>query len=93
MDAIAKYEKKNYWPKNFFAKNYQKCTARGCRAHNVFDYQSIMHYGPELEGTNITVIKPKKICKDKDCGIGQREKLSMIDKKDIISVYGCGNYI
>ena len=90
MEAINKYEVDNHWPKNFFGRNYKMCNARDCRAHNVFDIKSIMHYGPLLEGTNITVIKAKQLCNGKPCTFGQRKRLSLIDIKDIISLYGCG---
>ena len=90
MEAIHKYEVENHWPKNFFGRNYQMCNARDCRAHNVYDIDSIMHYGPLLQGTNITVIKAKQLCNGKPCPFGQRKRLSLIDIKDIISLYGCG---
>ena len=90
MEAINKYESENFWPKNFFGRNYQICNARDCRAHNIYDHDSIMHYGPYLEGTNLTVIKSKQVCNGKPCTFGQRKRLSLIDIKDIISLYGCG---
>ena len=90
MNAIHKYETQNYWPKNFFGRNYEICNARDCRAHNVYDFDSIMHYGPYLEGTNLKVIKARENCNGKPCAFGQRKRLSLIDIKDIISLYGCG---
>ena len=57
------------------------------KVHNYYDYDSIMHYGPFLEGTNTMVIKSKPLCNDKPCTIGQRKRLSLIDIKDIISCY------
>lgn len=66
--------------------NFLPCTAypEGCNDLEVgYDYDSIMHYGPDLEG--LTVITPKK----KGAKIGQREKLS---EKDLIGInehYGC----
>ncbi len=93
MEAIATYERDNFWPPNFFAKQYVKCTSHDCKANNVYDFDSVMHYGPLLQGTNITIITPKRRCNNKACRIGQRERMSFLDKKDIISLYGCGNDI
>ena len=56
--------------------------------------QSIMMYGPFLQGTNVTVIKPKTFCDGKACEIGQRRGLSFLDIEDIASAYNCSkNYI
>ena len=92
-EAIHKYERDNFWRKNHFGRQYQICNARDCRAHNIYDYESIMHYGPFLEGTNIKVIKSRQLCEGKPCAIGQRKRLSLIDIKDIISLYGCGTIL
>ena len=90
MEAIHNYEVQNHWQKDYYGQNYRMCNTRDCRAHNYYDYDSIMHYGPFLEGTDIMVIKSKQVCNGKPCAIGQRKRLSLIDIKDIISLYGCG---
>ena len=92
LDKIKEYETQNYWPDGYYGKQYRMCTSQGCRAHNPYDYDSLMHYGPFLQGTNITVIKSRFLCNNKPCPFGQRIKLSFIDKKDIFSLYGCREY-
>ena len=89
LEAIKQYETQNRWPEGYFSRHYKKCAHRGCRSYHHYDYDSLMHYGPYLEGTNITIMKSKLLCNKKPCPIGQREKLSFIDKKDISAIYGC----
>lgn len=66
--------------------NFVPCTAypEGCNDLKVgYDYDSIMHYGPDLQG--LTVITPKK----KGAKIGQRKKLSEKDLVGLNEHYGC----
>ena len=94
LDAIYQYESANFWPRGTYARQYQMCSKFGCKATSYFDMQSIMMYGPYLQGTNVTVIKPKTFCDGKACEIGQRRGLSFLDIEDIASAYNCSkNYI
>lgn len=90
MNAIDRYERENFWPEGYYARNYKMCTTLGCKPMNFFDPESIMMYGPFLQGTNITVIRSKVFCNGKPCELGQRRQLSFLDIKDISTAYECG---
>ena len=66
----------------------------GCRRINAYDGESILHYPQffgEVRGTRKKVFTAKKKCNNQDCNYGQRTNLSILDIKDIDTLYECGN--
>jgi len=69
--------------------NFYKCDQRygGCNDLDVgYDYNSIMHYGPRLNGATQDSIIPKR----GGVRIGQRSQLSALDIEGIKEYYACG---
>ena len=91
QDAIEVYENNNNRPRHYFGKMYQKCNNDRCTSDNIYDVQSITHYGQQIHGQ--TVMTSKELCNGKPCPLGQRKGLSFLDRKDIIDLYECSKNI
>ena len=97
FQAIQDYEKTMFLPNGTWQKQFIKCSQTrmgkkwGCQMLNAYDHASITHYPEKIsDDFSKSIITSKKICGNKTCDIGQRERLSKLDIKDIEALYECG---